>query len=312
MASSNIKHRISRIGIGTVQFGMPYGINNSRGQVPYPEILSILRTALERGVTYLDTARLYDEAEEVLGKALEQLGVFDDFVVCSKLDMPKGYDALDDDGVLAEAERSLNSSLETLRCETIPYHILHNGNDMKFRDGMLWEFLKKQKRAGKVAHIGLSATAFPEVAATALGDPDLELLQIPYNVYDTRWEKAGILDKADAKGCTLVGRSGYLQGLVLMDDQTLLTKLPRAVPYHAALSRLSEEIGIAVKELALRFALTEPRVTTTIVGVDSYDQFKENVDVFEKGPLDDDIFKLIRQTFLDVPENIVNPSTWTE
>ena len=50
----DVARRISRLGIGTVQFGMPYGINNDRGQVPYSEVLSILETAVERGVTFID------------------------------------------------------------------------------------------------------------------------------------------------------------------------------------------------------------------------------------------------------------------
>ena len=64
------------------------------------------------------------------------------------------------------------------------------------------------------------------------------------------------------------------------------------------------------RELALRYALTEPFVTTTIVGVDSAVQFSENIDVYHKGPLDESVFEEIKAAFPDVPEDIVNPSTW--
>ncbi|MCK5155856.1 MAG: aldo/keto reductase, partial [Spirochaetales bacterium] len=83
---------ISRLGLGTVQFGFDYGINNTRGQVPYDEVCRMLIRASDQGINFLDTSRLYGSSESVLGKAIAEIGR--EFTVCTKLDLPKNYTEL--------------------------------------------------------------------------------------------------------------------------------------------------------------------------------------------------------------------------
>ena len=59
--------QVPQLCLGTVQFGLPYGITNQTGQVPEKEVRSILALAASSGISLLDTAQAYGNAESVLG-----------------------------------------------------------------------------------------------------------------------------------------------------------------------------------------------------------------------------------------------------
>ena len=58
----------NKLGLGTVQFGLPYGISNANGQTSAEEVKAILQAAAQHGISLLDTASAYGNAEAVLGK----------------------------------------------------------------------------------------------------------------------------------------------------------------------------------------------------------------------------------------------------
>ena len=59
---------ISKISIGTAQFGLDYGISNQRGKVPFSDVENIIELAYSRGIDKLDTASAYGKSEKVLGE----------------------------------------------------------------------------------------------------------------------------------------------------------------------------------------------------------------------------------------------------
>ena len=60
---------MSKLCLGTVQFGLKYGVNNTLGRQPYrQECYGIIRKALQTGITCFDTASAYGDAEKLLGK----------------------------------------------------------------------------------------------------------------------------------------------------------------------------------------------------------------------------------------------------
>ena len=75
----------SRLLLGTVQFGLNYGIANTQGKPSFERVKAILRTALDNGITSLDTAAAYGDSEEVLGKALAELDIADRMTIVSKV-----------------------------------------------------------------------------------------------------------------------------------------------------------------------------------------------------------------------------------
>ena len=78
---------VARIGLGCVQFGIRYGIDNTSGQVTYPNVLRILESAAANGIHFLGTARNYGESEAVLGAALNEIRLKDAFSIDMKVDL---------------------------------------------------------------------------------------------------------------------------------------------------------------------------------------------------------------------------------
>ena len=304
--------KISRFGIGTVQFGLDYGINNKTRQVSYSDVLNIFETALEHGVNFLDTSRVYGTSEETIGKALREIGAVDDFIPCTKLDISENYHEKSDEAVRGEVKNSLRQSLEALRIDTIPVYLLHRPEHRTFRDGLIWDYLRETVSKGMIGRLGVSIADGPSEAIECFKDPAVEAIQIPYNVFDARWDKAGILAGAAERGIVVFNRSSYLKGLLLMEMGEVPEHVTESLCYKESLNQIAAEIGLDVKELVLRYVFSVPEITSTIIGIDSQAQFKENVRIYEKGPLDGELMQRIKTAFGDVPEYVLNPFLWDQ
>ena len=303
---------ISRLGIGTVQFGFDYGINNQKGQVTYEEVLTILARAREGGVNFLDTSRAYGTSEEVLGKAIAELNAGADFSLCTKLDLPPKWQELSEREVMDHAKSSFEKSMEALKADSIPFYLLHNMEYYRYGGGTIWEFVKEMQKAGHLGHIGVSIGIGPEEALEALEDDRVEVIQIPYNLFDWRWDKAGVLTAAAARNVMVVNRSTYLQGLLVMPLEDVEEKLSRAVPYRKRLDELVRKCGCNLKELVLHYVFSNQDITTTILGVDTPDQFTENLSIFNNDNVPAEILHEAQDIFKDVPEEVLNPSLWNQ
>ena len=306
------KLKISRFGIGTVQFGLDYGINNKTGQVSYSDVLNIFETALENGVNFLDTSRVYGTSEETIGKALREIGAVDDFIPCTKLDISENYHEKSDEAVRGEVKNSLHQSLEALRIDTIPVYLLHRPAHRTFRDGLIWDYLKEAATKGMIGRLGVSIADGPSEAIECFKDPAVEAIQIPYNVFDARWDKAGILAGAAERGIVVFNRSSYLKGLLLMEMDEVPEHVTESLSYKESLNQIAAEAGLDVKELVLRYVFSTSEITSTIIGIDSQAQFKENLRIYEKGPLEDALNQRIKATFWDIPEYVLNPFLWDQ
>ena len=111
--------------LGTVQFGLNYGIANTSGKPSLDEVKAIFKYAYEHNLTALDTSRAYGDSEEVIGKALTDLGLLDKFFIVTKIPViPADCDPE------KFIEQSLCKSRELLRLDTIPVALFHNENDV--------------------------------------------------------------------------------------------------------------------------------------------------------------------------------------
>ncbi len=299
---------ISRLGLGTVQFGFAYGINNRLGQVSYDEVLKILSTARVAGVNFLDTSRFYGTSEEIIGRAMEGLGLREDFIVCTKLDLPENYRQLSDRELIEAARSSLFSSMKALHLDRIPVYLLHTFDYKEYRKGIIWQYVLEEKSRGTVQYLGVSIARNPTEALACIRDTDVRAIQIPYNLFDSRWEE---VFAAAAKDRLLVfSRSCYLQGMLLMSAKDAVRKVPAAQQYMGALEELSKELGIPTKELALRYVFSTPGIASTVIGVDSHEQFQENLRIYRQAHLTKEMMARIREQFKDVPDQVVNPALW--
>jgi aryl-alcohol dehydrogenase-like predicted oxidoreductase len=301
----------SRLGLGTVQFGIPYGIANVSGQVRYAEVLRILARARDAGITFLDTARGYGTSEESLGSALAELGLAGGFSVSTKLDIGSDYDSRPEGEVLAEVAAALDASRRALGMDGIPVYQLHVPAHRSWRGGVIWSLLQERQREGAIGLLGVSmAGADVDEALACLDDPGVAVLQIPYNAFDQRWRRRGVLDAAARRGVSVVGRSAFLQGLLLLPEERVPPRLADAIPLKRFLGAIAAEAGMEVGEIALRYALSAPEISSTIIGVDSLEQLEGNIAVAARGPLPSGVIETIEKSFAEVPERLVVPSLW--
>ena len=167
--------KYSRLLLGTVQFGLNYGIANTEGKPSFDRVKSILTTALEHGIDSLDTAASYGDSEEVLGKAMAELGIASKMNVVSKVpQVPAGCDALE------FITNSVKNSLKRLRLPELPLVLFHNELDWRYRDELESLIQKGMIRA---AGVSLDSAACADTAESA------PYIQLPCNVFDHRFDE---------------------------------------------------------------------------------------------------------------------------
>lgn len=237
-----------RLALGTVQFGLDYGISNRAGEVQDQELDAILALARKLGVNTLDTAQAY-------GKAEARLGMYNtaDFQVITKLS--PNIDA-------ADLTPSLEASLQRLARPSVDGLLLHRSQDAS---PALFERLADLQHQGKVGKVGVSVYTPEELTRWLEQGYPLELVQLPANLLDQRFLRAGWLDRLQTMGCEIHVRSLFLQGLLLMHP-TL--RPPYFGAFSEPLSRLDgwqPHLSLLHKALALIPAL--PQVSRFVVGV---------------------------------------------
>ncbi|MGY3942484.1 aldo/keto reductase [Aeromonas tecta] len=237
-----------RLALGTVQFGLDYGISNRAGQVADDELGAILALARRLKIDTLDTAQAYGNAEARLGS--QQTA---DFNLVSKL--APGITAA---GVATAVEESLNR----LARPCLNGLLLHRSQDAS---PALFKQIKDLQQQGKVGKMGVSVYSPQELEHWLEQGYPLQLVQLPANLLDQRFLRSGWLDRLQDMGCEIHVRSLFLQGLLLMQPalrpdyfQSFAGPLGRLDSAHPHLSPLD-------KALSLIAAL--PQVSRFVVGV---------------------------------------------
>jgi len=265
--------RLDKIGLGTVQFGLPYGISNVRGQVEIAEVMSILKLAAELGIIWLDTAADYGTAEAVLGAAIGDWGRFR--VITKTLPLgPSGIDAVI--GRVAESSRLLRRrSLDAL--------LVHGAGDLNAETGAaLWQAMQSLKRSGAVQKIGISAYFDQDPLALAQRyAPDL--MQISVSILDQRMIRSGDLERIKQLGVQIHARSVFTQGLLFLTPDQLPPKLAHGAGRLAEIKRTIASGGASLMQAALGFVLDRSDIDLIVVGVTNTRELAEIVAV-ARGP----------------------------
>ena len=224
--------------------------------------------ARDAGITFLDTAWAYGDAERVIG---EQGSLAFGFQVVSKTRPLKGLSISPAESADV-VEEAFRSSLLKLGRMSVYGLLVHHADDLLGRSGAaVWAKLQQLRSEGKVNKIGCSIY-HPEQFAQLLDQYELELVQLPYNIYDQRYVSSGMADKAKAKGVEVHARSAFLQGLLLMPPDRLPVHFASLRDRHAALWAKYEEFGLSPLQAALIFCLACRDVDRVIVGCEQLGQ----------------------------------------
>jgi aryl-alcohol dehydrogenase-like predicted oxidoreductase len=296
---------LSRLVVGTAQFGLPYGIANRVGQPSFEKVCEILACAIEGGATTLDTAAAYGESESVLGRALKEIGALDRVTIVSKVLHVK---YMEQERTLKNVENwirnSVVSSLTRLGIQSLPLCLLHDTSDIDYINMLL-----DLKREGLVQHVGVSVMA-PHQMERVISTPGVEAIQISSSMLDQRILRSGDLARAAAAGMMIFVRSIFLQGLIVMPIEDIIPELQEVIPVRRVLQRITSQTGLTMPEMALRYGLSLPGVSGVLTGVETVEQMAANVAIAARGPLPLDSVEEIHSAVPDLPDTILYPWHW--
>ena len=252
-----------KLSLGTAQFGLDYGVTNQREQVAIDMAKNILDFAKRSNITTLDTASAYGNSEQVLG----EIGVEDYRIVTKTIPLADGADKSID---------GFYTSLKNLNVEQVDGLLIHNINDIKDKQfNVFFEKLNELKQQNLINKIGFS-TYTPEQVDFLLDNFEFDMIQLPFNIFDTRLAEGGQLQALKNKGVEVHSRSVFLQGVLLHFDDLpdyFSTWQVQFDKYRA----IVEESRLSLLEYALNFVLNTQEIDKVIVGVNTEKQLREIV-----------------------------------
>lgn len=297
--------RVSKVGLGTVEIGLPYGI----GVKTLPtgaEAERILKTAIEMGVTYIDTARGYGVAEERIGKfGISQM---EGVVVGTKCGQ---FLKQEPDLHGADLEKRIREDIDTsrkmLKQDQLQLVQLHNElpDFTDFRE--LIEILQKLVDEGKILHAGVS-TRGEEAALAAYATGFFATSQLAYSILDQRLDKK-VLPVAREKNIGVINRSVLLKGALTPASEKLPEALAPLKENARRAAAVALELGISLPELAIRFVASNPAISTILIGTIEPEHIKAALTAVEAGPLAPEILEKLYALAIDDPGQ-VDPGKW--
>ena len=293
-------NRISKLGIGTVQFGLDYGISNRVGKIPSKEVHNILQLASKAGVTLLDTAPQYGDSEQVLGSVLPK---GHQFQIVTKTPDFKTNKIHQENGVTLK--KTFHQSLENLSMKSFYSLMIHLSDDLLTPGGeYLFEAMEKLKSNGLVEKIGVSVYSAAQIDLI-MDRFSIDLIQVPVNILDQRLIQSGHLKALKQAGVEIHARSIFLQGLLLMD----LDVLPAY--FSSIRQHLKEFHADCIREnispvfVCLDFILNHPEIDRVITGVCSKKELGVILEATMMGKLSMEYAGYAWQD-----ESIIDPSKW--
>lgn len=279
--------RISKLALGTVQFGLNYGISNEYGQTSKEEVKKILREAEIAGVKTIDTARAYGSSEQVLGITGVQ-----DFEIVSKLN-PSELNTFSLEGQVVD-------SLKKLKVEQL-YGVLFHNAESALENPTAVKKLWELKEKGVVRKAGYSLYTPSELDELLANYSFPDIIQVPYNILDRRFESR--LNDLHNLGVEIHTRSTFLQGLFFMNPKRLDTFFHSVKPF---LTDLQIEFT-DTKSLAgflLNEVIKQDFIDKVVIGVNTVDQLRANISGLKNNP------PAIKFDISKVNDEILMPNLW--
>lgn len=286
---------MSQLILGTVQFGLNYGITNSAGEIPDQVVQQMLAFAEQHNIRIFDTAADYGNSQYRLGQ-LAPIGSSSRYV--TKFSLPA-------DGSMPTQENIFTESMKLLRVQELHGVLFHKLEDLRDpRLGKTLEILREGRDAGILSRIGVSIYNRADLDLALEVFPDLDLLQIPANVLDMTLLESDEVHLLKSRGVEIHVRSVFLQGLLLASPSQLSDFFEPLKPALIKLQNVGAETGKSVLELVLAKIRHHTSVDAVLVGATTVGELAEITSAWESAREFKD-FELPA-----VPQDILDPRIW--
>ena len=286
-----------KIALGTVQFGLEYGVANQVGHLQLADVKSILQQAAAQGVDTLDTAIAYGDSESTLGQA----GIHGWDVVTKLPELPEGCA-----DVASWVETQIEGSRKRLGVSQLYGVLLHRPEQLLGERGKcLFKALEHLKAQGVTRKIGVSVYG-PEELDGLMAEMRFDLVQAPLNILDRRLVESGCARRLKDQGTELHVRSVFLQGLLLMSAEQRPEKFSRWDTVWLEWTRWLNETGLKPLHACVGYAMDVEEVDKIVVGVDSVKHLSQILTATHS------VVPSLPNWPQSIDADLMNPSRWSK
>jgi len=287
---------ISKIVLGTAQFGLNYGIANKKGKVPIQDIKKIKSLSQKKGMMTLETAQAYGKSEKIIGNLN-----FSNFNHISKI---KKIESKNSSNFKKLLKILVKRSLVKLKLQKIYAILFHDSKDLLSKNGQsIFKALNDLKKSGVIMNVGISVYNVSELESL-VKKFKFDIISIPFNLFDRRFENANIIKKLKKEDVKIYGRSVFLQGLLLMNIKNLPNFFKKWRNIFLKYERFIYQKQISKFQICLNHALYSKILDRVVVGVDNFDQFRKIIQASSN------IKKILLPNFGKIDHKLINPTRW--
>jgi aryl-alcohol dehydrogenase-like predicted oxidoreductase len=292
--------------IGAAQFGTKYGITNKK-KFNLLNVKKNIKYFINNNFNTFDTSNLYN-SNEVIGK----LNNNNEFKFYSKFYV---------DEVIFNKIKNKNLFLKsyfddlfcTLNSDNIHCLTFHRFSNLYSNNRIILNYLKYLKKINKIKLIGISILNLDELEK-ALKNRDIDLIQLPFNVLENRWNKIiKKIYKARANGKIIQVRSIFLQGLLLTSDKKLWSKANCSNPlkiFEWLDNNLKKTKSRNLQSFLINYILSTDWIDSIVIGFNQKAEFKNFVNNLNNRKINKNLLNEIEVNKLHLNEKIINPVKW--
>jgi len=286
----------SKLILGTVQFGLKYGINNTIGKPSNDEVLSLLKVAYNSGIRFLDTAEAYGNAHQLIGN-YHNIRDNSKFKIITKFPHDIKHNLI---------KSKVIEYLNLMKVNTLDVMMFHSFDSFKSNYNAL-KTLSELKSNILINNIGVSVYTNTQLESL-LNEDLITVVQLPFNLLDNFSIRGDLINKLKEKGKVIHTRSAFLQGLFFKNTSDDISIVQALKPHLETLNKIAKKQGCSMEALALSYCIKQNNIDNVIIGVDSISQLNANIKAASY-EVNEEAFECINN--IDVENlDLLNPSLW--
>lgn len=292
---------VSEIAFGGVEIGMPYGlgVHSKKDMLSKSESINLLHDAIDGGINFFDTARMYGASEEIMGLSFKNKR--DKVVIATKCNHLKDHNGnLPSETIINnKIRKSLSESLVALQTDFIDVFMLHRVNKEILKNEAIKETFSRLKEEGLVRATGVSTYTLEE-SKLAIDSGVWDVIQIPFNLMDQSQEK--IFELAENKGIGLMVRSVLFKGILTDKGRNLHEALSNVEQHIKLYDALVNKTDTDLATMATKFALSYKQVSSVLIGIDKLHYLKKALSLADGNYLERKQLQLAKELQYPNPE----------